>query len=206
MVGGVHVPHGVHSVRSRLRDRTGAADRCARASRCIADQRSLVALDQRRGLRAARGASADAGHPPARTRVGAGGSHARRPAAMASSTGLSTGVRSSWTASGRPPATSWITALTLSGPISYRSPCPKGPSGSKEPRSHQGPSDHAGRFGRFVARWLPGRLTTVAPPGSPDGTRSASRCRYFRRANGVPTTRIGRPPSCHAGRHAWRPA
>ena len=57
---------------------------------------------------------------------------------------------------------SWITALTVPVAGPYRRSCPKGPTGSKDPRSHQGTlRSAAGRFGRFVA--TPGRrLTTIA--------------------------------------------
>ena len=89
----------------------------------------------------------------------------------------------SWTASAQSVRSSWITALTRADAGRYRRSCPKGPTGTQEPRSHQGPS-----FRRSVASGasLPGargRLTTARPRGPPDGTRSASRCRYFRRAH-----------------------
>ena len=56
-----------------------------------------------------------------------------------SSTGLSTAVGElRGQRAGPRPRSSWITALTRPRGPPYRSSCPKGPTGTKEPRSHQG--------------------------------------------------------------------
>ena len=65
---------------------------------------------------------------------------ARRPRRRGLLHSLSTGVDNSWMAPSRARRTSWITALTRPTRRPYRRSCPKGPTGSKDPRSHQGPS------------------------------------------------------------------
>ena len=61
----------------------------------------------------------------------------------------------------------------------HYSSCPKGPPGLRDRDHIKGPPARAGRFGRFCTR---SRRRSCAVPGRPGGTRSASRCRYSRRA------------------------
>ena len=89
--------------------------------------------------------------------------------------------------------------LTLPAPAVPWS-CPKGPSGTEEPRSHQGPPSQD-RSLRALLLPATRRRSVPSRGRSPGGTRPASRCRY---SVGLHEARGPRPSSPWT--RSWRPA